>query len=108
MFVITCLGALRISHTSFAGHNGAGKTVTISMLTGMLAPTDGYAFVGGREVRSEMSKIRQEIGLCLQHVSILPCGTALVTSIFISSDYLHTWLMELGLFVYSTNGAGTH
>lgn len=39
------------------------------MLTGMVAPTDGYAFVGGRNIRSEMPKIRQEIGLCLQHVS---------------------------------------
>ena len=24
------------------GHNGAGKTTTISMLTGLIAPTQGY------------------------------------------------------------------
>lgn len=63
----------RISHNFFAGHNGAGKTVTIGMLTGMVAATDGYAIVGGRDVRSEMPKIRQEIGLCLQHVSVELC-----------------------------------
>lgn len=39
----------------------------------MVAATDGYAIVGGRDVRSEMPKIRQEIGLCLQHVSVELC-----------------------------------
>lgn len=29
------------------GHNGAGKTTTISMLTGMLDPTDGYISILG-------------------------------------------------------------
>jgi ABC-type multidrug transport system ATPase subunit len=29
------------------GHNGAGKTTTISMLTGMIEPTDGYVSVLG-------------------------------------------------------------
>jgi ATP-binding cassette, subfamily A (ABC1), member 3 len=29
------------------GHNGAGKTTTISMLTGMVSPTDGYLSVMG-------------------------------------------------------------
>ena len=46
------------------------------MLTGMLAPTDGYAVVGGRDVRTEMTKIRQETGICLQHVSFFPWDSA--------------------------------
>jgi ABC-type multidrug transport system ATPase subunit len=29
------------------GHNGAGKTTTISMLTGMIDPSDGYISVFG-------------------------------------------------------------
>lgn len=29
------------------GHNGAGKTSTISMITGMTDPTDGYISVFG-------------------------------------------------------------
>ena len=29
------------------GHNGAGKTTTISMITGMVSPSDGYLGVMG-------------------------------------------------------------
>ena len=32
------------------GHNGAGKTTTISMLTGMVQPTEGFATVYGYDV----------------------------------------------------------
>ena len=37
----------RGSILGFIGHNGAGKTTTISMLSGMVAPTDGYLSVMG-------------------------------------------------------------
>lgn len=46
------------------GHNGAGKTTTISMLTGMIEPTDGYISVLGE---TELQKIRETIGVCPQH-----------------------------------------
>ncbi len=32
------------------GHNGAGKTTAVRILTTLLAPTTGRAFVGGRDV----------------------------------------------------------
>ena len=37
------------------------------MLTGMMAPTEGYAIVAGKDIRTQMIQIRQEIGICLQH-----------------------------------------
>ena len=58
--------------TALLGHNGAGKTTTISMLTGMLEPTDGYATIAGKDIRTEMDGIRDEIGICLQHDCLFP------------------------------------
>jgi ABC-type multidrug transport system ATPase subunit len=42
------------------------------MLTGMLEPTEGYAKVSGKDIRKEMTDIRQEIGICLQHDCLFP------------------------------------
>lgn len=57
------------SNTVFAllGQNGAGKSTTISMLTGLLGATSGDAFIGGSSVRSEMDKVRDSLGICPQH-----------------------------------------
>ena len=38
----------------------------------MLEPTEGYAKVSGKDIRNEMSDIRQEIGICLQHDCLFP------------------------------------
>ncbi|KAI5138284.1 Phospholipid-Transporting Atpase Abca1 [Manis pentadactyla] len=53
--------------TSFLGHNGAGKTTTMSILTGLFPPTSGTAYILGKDIRSEMSAIRQNLGVCPQH-----------------------------------------
>ena len=52
--------------TSFLGHNGAGKSTTIQLLTGLHAPTEGDALVYGRSVASDMEGVRQSIGVCPQ------------------------------------------
>uniref|UniRef100_H3AJR4 P-type phospholipid transporter n=1 Tax=Latimeria chalumnae TaxID=7897 RepID=H3AJR4_LATCH len=53
--------------TSFLGHNGAGKTTTMSILTGLFPPTCGTAYILGKDIRSELSAIRQNLGVCPQH-----------------------------------------
>lgn len=50
----------------------AGKTTTISMLTGALSPTSGTATIAGKDIRTEMSQIREDIGICLQHDCLFP------------------------------------
>ena len=50
------------------GHNGAGKTTMISMLTGMLKPTEGFANVYGYDVfENDIDEVRSIMGVCPQH-----------------------------------------
>ena len=49
------------------GHNGAGKSTTISMLTGLLKPSAGNASVFEHDMFNQMGKVRQYMGVCPQH-----------------------------------------
>ena len=49
------------------GHNGAGKTSTISLLTGLFPSTAGAATIFGLDVASQISEIRKIMGVCPQH-----------------------------------------
>jgi len=46
----------------FLGPNGAGKTTTMRMITGFLPPSDGAAFVGGRNVADDPVGVKKMIG----------------------------------------------
>ncbi|KAJ3416150.1 ATP-binding cassette sub- A member 5 [Chytridiales sp. JEL 0842] len=49
------------------GHNGAGKSSLIHMLTGLTPPTSGKGWIaGGYSVAEDMPYIRQQIGVCPQ------------------------------------------
>jgi ABC-2 type transport system ATP-binding protein len=47
----------------FLGPNGAGKTTTVRMLTALIAPTAGRAWVNGHEVGPENMAVRRSVGL---------------------------------------------
>lgn len=45
------------------GQNGAGKTTTVRMLTSILAPTRGWARVGGYDVVQQPDQVRASVGV---------------------------------------------
>ncbi|XP_036597538.1 ATP-binding cassette sub-family A member 3-like [Trichosurus vulpecula] len=49
------------------GHNGAGKTTILSMLTGMFPPTSGEAYIYGYAVSKNIVQIRKSLGFCPQY-----------------------------------------
>ena len=48
------------------GPNGAGKTTTLSMLSTLVDPDDGEAFVNGCNVKSQKDSVRKSIGIVFQ------------------------------------------
>jgi len=59
----------------FLGPNGAGKSTAVRMLTTLLKPTNGQAWVAGHDVVSEAGAVRKRIGVALQDAAIDPLMT---------------------------------
>lgn len=53
--------------TALLGHNGAGKSSTISMLIGVVPCSSGDAVVAGRSIVTELEQVRDSLGVCPQH-----------------------------------------
>ena len=81
---------LDIPSGSFYGlvdRNGAGKTTTISMVTGMLMPSEGTAYVRGIDMWTEPLKAKAHLGVLPDGVHLFDklTGEQLITY----SGYLH-------------------
>jgi len=54
----------------FLGQNGSGKTTSVRMLTTLLRPTSGRAYVDGLDVLAQGAAVRARIGVALQEVAL--------------------------------------
>ena len=53
--------------TALLGHNGAGKTTAIGMLTGLVRPDGGDCRVLGKSMLTQAGAARRHLGYCPQH-----------------------------------------
>jgi ABC-2 type transport system ATP-binding protein len=60
---------------AFLGPNGAGKTTTVRMLTTLLRPTGGRAFVASFDIVRQPADVRRSIGVALQEAALDPLMT---------------------------------
>ncbi len=73
----------------FIGPNGAGKTTTIRILTTLLEPTAGEAFVAGHSVWEEKDKVRRIIGYMPDNFGVYRDMTV--------TEYLHFFAAAYGI-----------
>lgn len=69
------------------GPNGAGKTTLISMLCGLVRPTDGTFIIDGHSPKNELTQIQKIIGIVPQEYALYPKLTARENLVFFGSLY---------------------
>ena len=57
---------------SLLGPNGAGKTTTISMISGLVAPTEGDATIGGFSITKQSMEAKRLMGFVPQEIALYP------------------------------------
>lgn len=55
---------------SFLGINGAGKSTTISIITGVLNKNSGKVIIDGHDIDKELDEIHKEIGVVFQYSTL--------------------------------------
>jgi ABC-2 type transport system ATP-binding protein len=69
------------------GPNGAGKTTTISMLSCLIKPDSGDAFVDGYSILKDSMEVKKRIGVVPQDVSLYPTLSAQENLVFFGEMY---------------------
>ena len=72
---------------SLLGPNGAGKSTLISMLAGLLVPTDGDATIMGHSIRTEPESAKATLGVVPQDIALYPDLSARENLIFWGKMY---------------------
>ena len=69
------------------GPNGAGKTTTISILCGLITPTEGDVTLLGLSLNSQPEAIKKRIGVVPQDIALYPTLTAYENLHYIGNMY---------------------
>jgi len=89
------------------GPNGAGKTTTISILCGLFRQSSGHVVIDGMDLSSNLTAIKQIIGVVPQDIALYPTLTARENLDFYGHMYglsgkdldakIEKWLANFGL-----------
>merc|ERR1711871_1278666 len=100
------------------GINGAGKSSTLSMLSGEFAPSGGHAWLAGMDIFTDIHQCRRKIGYCPQFDALFELLTArehlqLYARIkgIVEKDIdrvVSAKIEEMGLTEYADRYAGTY
>src|SRR6266536_4495446 len=71
----------------FLGPNGAGKTTTVRMLSALIAPTSGTAYVNGHEIGVDDEAVRRSVGLLTETPGLYGKLTAMQNLVFFAGLY---------------------
>lgn len=93
------------------GVNGAGKSTTFNMLTGILYPTKGNFFIKGHSLSKDKATCLSMIGYCPQHTALIESLTSkqmltlfarlrLIPSRYVDEE-VEKWITLFGLDEYS-------
>ena len=72
---------------SLLGPNGAGKSTTISMISGLLVPTEGDASIMGHSVTKEPEAAKASLGVVPQDIALYPDLSARENLVFWGKMY---------------------
>lgn len=72
---------------SLLGVNGAGKTTLIKMLTCLLKPNEGEAYILGKSVLSQSGEVKELINLSTQETAVAPNLTVRENMMMIAGIY---------------------
>ncbi len=90
----------------FLGPNGAGKTTTVRLLTALIAPTVGEAWINGYRLGTDDQAVRASVGLLTEAPGLYPRLTAVENLSVFAGLYhvadipgqVHKYLTLLGLW----------